>query len=208
MIQCCLEIFQDEDESIDKRTSPSPSERLLDDSEMTEEDDSPQAHLQLISHKHQPNYNIVESIVLGNGSTLIHNSVDSDDGDHIEHQHSNILPQSPPDRNFNLHQNQNPTLPQSLSPDRASNKSIPPIVPPDVLNPSTIVKNGEPSRFTNTNPSVPSSNNVSLPPPPSSSYVTWTQLGMECKNGDTSLGIGDNSRRSPYCQVGILLDSN
>ncbi|XP_021962636.1 cytokine receptor isoform X3 [Folsomia candida] len=75
-----------------------------------------------------------------------------------------------------------------------------------------------PSRILNMGPNPndrapPSSNNngsLSLPTNPvNSPYVKWTQvMPDQFMNGDGSISGGDHTHKAPYCQVGILLDSN
>lgn len=71
-------------------------------------------------------------------------------------------------------------------------------LPPDVLTPSSPTSSLNPvfSRPPPVSPPI-------APPAASSSYVKWTTFVPDMKTGEAP----HESRQSPYCQVGILLDS-
>ncbi|CAL8084255.1 unnamed protein product [Orchesella dallaii] len=203
-----------EESLIEKPFCPSPSNPLLDFSNTSNggsmEDEEHDIGLAEFNNIHQdrcssPAYKKLGA--LANGGCVV--SMEPTPGPSTRTSPSISAPSVPPTQ-----RSSQPQPPSSLKIEPSSpltcngiNGSV-----PDVLGSS-------PSSPTSQNPiSSSSSLNAPSPPPPAappvapapaqnSSYVKWTTLVPDMRTGDAGGIIENGNRQSPYCQVGILLDS-
>lgn len=98
---------------------------------------------------------------------------------------------------------------EAASTSNGINRTVPDVLGSSPSSPTSLTSSIPLSSSSSQQTSAPTPPLQVAPPPaaPSSSYVKWTTLVPDMKTGDAGGVLENGSRQSPYCQVGILLDS-